>query len=151
MTAEKKTGTGDMTAVFTRELEFSMREELDIADITPEVAAALADSGINDGIVTIFVPGATGVVTCLEYEPGVLDDFREAIERLMPRDAEYQHNVFQTDGNGHAHVRAGMLGPSLAVPVTGGAMTLGVWQQIVLVNCDNRARARRVVVKVVGV
>lgn len=137
-------------SVFTRELEFSMRSELDIVNVTEEVARAVRESGITDGTATIFVPGATGAVTCLEYEPGVVADFREALERLAPRDIPYHHNRLQADGNGHAHVRAGLLGPSLAVPFASGELILGVWQQVVLVNCDNRPRNRRLVVQVVG-
>jgi secondary thiamine-phosphate synthase enzyme len=150
MAAEKKSSTGVSPSVFSRDLEFELREELDMVDITADVDKVLRDSGITEGSVTVFVPGATGVITCLEFEPGVIQDFKAAIERLMPRDGDYQHNVFQGDGNGHAHVRAGMIGPSLAVPVVQGEMTLGVWQQIVLVNCDNQSRLRRVVVQVMG-
>jgi secondary thiamine-phosphate synthase enzyme len=150
MAADKKTPPGVSPGVYSRDLEFEMREELDIVDITADVAEVLDDSGIGQGIVTVFVPGATGVITCLEYEPGVVHDFKAAIERLFPRESSYQHNVLQADGNGHAHVRAGMIGPSLSVPVVEGEMTLGVWQQIVLVNCDNRSRTRRIVVQIVG-
>ena len=151
MTVEGRKQASDAgVAVHSHELEFPMREELDIIDITAEVAAVIAGSGIRDGSVTVFVPGATGAVTCLEFEPGVLADFKAAVERLAPAAAHYQHNVFQDDGNGHSHVRAGFLGPSLAVPVLAGRMTLGTWQQIVLVNCDNRRRDRRLVVTVVG-
>jgi secondary thiamine-phosphate synthase enzyme len=148
MNAQKETNDMATAAtVFSRELEFPMREELDICDITGELAKVVKESGLKDGIVTAFVPGATGALTCLEYEPGVIADFRAAIERLFPRDIAYSH----ADGNGHAHVRAGLLGPSLAVPFSGGKLTLGVWQQVVLVNCDNRRRTRRVVIQVVGV
>lgn len=143
-------GTGAALSVYTRQLEFQTREELDIVDITSDVAGVVADSGFREGTVTVFVPGATGVVTCLEFEPGVIADFKAAIERLAPIDIKYQHNLFQADGNGHSHVRAGFLGPSLAVPLTAGAMTLGTWQQIVLVNCDNRSRERRLIVTVTG-
>lgn len=136
--------------VFSRELEFPMREELDIADITGELTQVVKESGIKNGMVSIFVPGATGAVTCLEYEPGVVKDFRAAVERLFPRGIAYEHDRLQADGNGHAHVRAGFLGPSLTVPVAGGKMITGVWQQVVLVNCDNRRRTRRVVVQVIG-
>lgn len=152
MAMEKKAAPGitPMT-VFSRELEFPMGEELDIVNITDEVAAVLKESGMRDGSVTVFVPGATGVITCLEYEPGVVADFKAAVERLMPREDDYLHNRYQADGNGHAHVRAGLLGPSLAIPFLAGELTLGVWQQVVLVNCDNRRRSRRVIVQAVGV
>ena len=135
----------------TREFEYDLGEDFDTADITGDVAAAVTASGIRTGMATVFVPGATGAVTCLEYEPGVVADFRQAIERLAPRDDHYDHNVRMDDGNGHSHVRAGLLGPSLAVPVVDGRLTLGTWQQIVLVNFDNRPRRRRVAVQVAGV
>ncbi len=134
-----------------REFEYDLGEDFDTADITADVAAAVAASGVHTGTATVFIPGATGAVTCLEYEPGVIADFRRAIERLAPRDDHYDHNVRMDDGNGHSHVRAGLLGPSMAVPVVGGRLTLGTWQQIVLVNFDNRPRRRRVAVQIVGV
>ncbi|MHB1390726.1 MAG: secondary thiamine-phosphate synthase enzyme YjbQ [Thermoleophilia bacterium] len=137
-------------AVYSREFEFPMQGELDIVNVTAEVAQAVHDSGLTDGIATVFVPGATGGVTCLEFEPGVVADFRDAIERLAPIDIPYEHNLLMADGNGHGHVRAGFLGPSLVVPFSGGELILGVWQQVVLVNCDNRARSRRLVVQVLG-
>lgn len=137
-------------AVYGCRLEFPMREELDIANITAEVAGAVKESGLSNGMVTVFVPGATGALTCLEYEPGVVADFKEAVARLAPREGSYLHNRYQADGNGHAHVRAGLIGPSLAVPFTDSELELGTWQQIVLVNCDNRRRTRGVIVQVVG-
>jgi len=137
-------------SVFSKELEFPMREEMDIVNITAEVAGAVSESGMADGAATVFVPGATGVITCLEFEPGVVADFKAAMERMAPRDIPYEHDRFQADGNGHAHVRAGILGPSLTIPFIKGELTLGVWQQVVLVNCDNRRRNRRVVVQVLG-
>ncbi|MFA5809163.1 MAG: secondary thiamine-phosphate synthase enzyme YjbQ [Thermoleophilia bacterium] len=137
-------------AVFSRQLEFPMREELDILNITDEISRVVQESTLRDGTVTVFVPGATGVVTCLEYEPGVIADFKAAIDRIAPRDIPYDHNLFQADGNGHAHVRAGLIGPSLAIPFIDGELMLGVWQKVVLVNCDNRRRTRKLVVQVVG-
>lgn len=142
--------TNESTGVFTRELEFPAQDEMEIIDITGEVAEVLTASGLTEGLVTVFVPGATGAVTCLEYEPGVIADFRAAIERMAPADMHYDHNVYQSDGNGRGHVRAGLLGPSLAIPFIAGSLTLGTWQQVVLVNFDNRRRARRLVVQVTG-
>ncbi len=137
--------------VVSRQLEFPMREELDVINITAEIGQAVRDTGFGDGVATVFVPGATGAVTCLEFEPGVVADFKAAMERIAPRDMHYDHNVYQADGNGHAHVRAGLLSPSMAIPFIDGDLTLGVWQQVVLVNCDNRRRTRKVVVQIVGV
>ena len=163
MPVKKKTGGGNGKArtgpaadsgaaqVISIRLEFPMREELDITDITGEVAQSLRESGLKNGIATIFVPGATGAVTCLEFEPGVVADFKAVMERISPRDIPYDHNIYQADGNGHSHVRAGLLGPSLAVPFNDGELILGVWQQVVLVNCDNRRRTRRVIVQIIGV
>ena len=138
-------------AVFGVELEFTMEGELDIIDITAEVAGVVRESGLSEGAAAVFVPGATGAVTCLEYEPGVVADFKEAIGRLAPREIAYQHDRHQADGNGHAHVRAGFLGPSMSVPFSRGELILGVWQQIVLINCDNRARSRRLIVQAIGI
>ena len=134
-----------------KELEFPMLEELDIINITEEIVLAVKDSGMENGTATVYVPGATGAVTCLEFEPGVVADFKAAMERIAPRDMDYDHNLYQADGNGHAHVRAGLLGPSLVVPFMEAELTLGVWQQVVLINCDNRRRSRRVVVQMIGV
>ncbi len=150
MSTEARHGREGAAPVFRRELEFPMREEMDIVDITGELARVIAESGMGEGVATVFVPGATGAVTCLEYEPGVVADFQAAVERLAPREIDYEHNRLQADGNGHAHVRAGRIGPSLSIPFTGGEPTLGVWQQVVVVNCDNRSRRRRVVVQLVG-
>jgi secondary thiamine-phosphate synthase enzyme len=152
MPAKKETTANNLSAtVYARWLEFPLQEELDITNITAEVAQAVNESGLVDGTATVFVPGATGAVTCLEYEPGVIADFKKTIERLVPRDISYKHNHFQADGNGHSHVRAGLLGPSLSVPFVRGQLTLGVWQQVVLVNFDNRRRTCQVLVQVVGV
>ncbi len=141
---------GGGPGLFSRELECSAQDELDIKDVTDEINEVLKESGFANGVLTVFVPGATGAVTCLEYEKGTIADFKAAIERLAPRDNHYDHNVYQSDGNGHAHVRAGLLGPSLAIPFSGGELSLGVWQQVVLVNFDNRRRSRRLVVQAIG-
>jgi len=138
------------TSVVRGEFEVSMAEELDLADITGDIARLVSESGLKDGVANVFVPGATGAVTCLEYEPGVIADFKAAMERIAPREMHYDHNVYQADGNGHSHVRAGLMSPSMAIPFIDGELTLGVWQQVVLVNCDNRRRTRRVVVQIVG-
>jgi len=119
-------------------------------DLTGGVAGAVAETGVTDGIVTVFVPGATAAITTIEFEPGLRRDFPEAMERFAPRDLRYLHDESWHDGNGHSHVRASALGPSLTVPVAAGVPVLGTWQQIVLVDFDNRPRDRRVVVTVLG-
>lgn len=141
----------EQATAYSLELEFLMKGELDIINITAEVADAVSNSGIREGTATVFVPGATGAITCLEFEPGVVADFQQAIERLAPRDIPYNHDRYQAEGNGHAHVRAGFIGPSLVVPFHRGELILGIWQQIVLINCDNRPRTRKVVVQLAGV
>jgi secondary thiamine-phosphate synthase enzyme len=124
--------------------------ETDATDVTERVAAIVARSGMQDGTCLVFVPGSTAAVTTIEFEPGVVEDLKRAIERFAPRDGRYAHDAAWGDGNGYAHVRAAMLGPSLAVPVVAGKPLLGTWQQIVVLDFDNRPRRRRVVVQVQG-
>ena len=103
-----------------------------------------------DGIACVFVSGSTAAVTTVEFEPGLVKDLQEAMERLYPKGIEYEHHLRWGDGNGHSHVRASMLGPSLVVPFKGGELMLGTWQQIVLMELDVRARSRDIVVQVIG-
>lgn len=134
----------------TTHFEIASRGETDILDITERVAAIIASTGLREGQVSLFVPGSTAGLTTIEFEPGVVADLRRAIERAAPRDLDYAHDRRWGDGNGYSHVRAALLGPSLVVPVVEGRMTLGTWQQIVLLDFDNRPRDRRVVVQVSG-
>jgi len=136
--------------VVTRQLNLETRGHGDIIDITPEVAQAVGASGITSGTVTVFVPGATAGITTVEYEPGLIADLSELWERLAPEGNEYQHNRRWGDGNGHSHVRASLLGASLVVPFHEKRLTLGTWQQIILVDFDNRARERQVVLQIMG-
>jgi secondary thiamine-phosphate synthase enzyme len=122
----------------------------DIHDITSEVRNQVERSGVADGIVTVFVPGSTAGITTIEFESGAVEDLRTAIERLAPEGIQYRHDARWGDGNGFAHVRAALLGPSLTVPVAGGELALGTWQQIVLVDFDNRPRNRHVVIHLLG-
>jgi secondary thiamine-phosphate synthase enzyme len=122
----------------------------DIRDITSNVERVLHDSSIADGLLTVFVPGSTAGITTIEYEPGVVRDLRNAIERLIPHTLHYDHDSRWGDGNGYSHVRAALLGPSLTVPVIEGDLHLGTWQQIILVDFDNRPRNREIVVQIVG-
>lgn len=121
-----------------------------VVDLTGAVADILREAGAAEGAVTVFVPGSTAAVTTIEFEPGAVRDLHEALERIAPSDREYHHDKRWGDGNGFSHLRAAMLGPSLTVPVASGRCVLGRWQQIVLVECDNRPRRRRVVMTFTG-
>ncbi len=136
--------------VLTETILLDTRGFTDIIDITAEVDAVVVRSGIGDGLVTVFCPGSTGAVTTIEYEPGVLEDLREAIERIVPSGVPYEHDKRWGDGNGFSHVRAALMKPSLAVPIVNGSLALGTWQQVVFIDFDNRARRRRLVVQVIG-
>jgi len=131
-------------------LSFRTGSDTDIIDITPHVSRKVFESGLTDGQVLIFVPGSTAAVTTIEYESGVVRDFKEAIERLVPTGIPYRHDAKWGDGNGYAHVRAALLGPSLAVPLIESRLALGTWQQIVLVDFDNEPRDRKVLVSIAG-
>jgi len=136
--------------VISTQLELQTRGHCDIQDITAQVNQALTRSGIKDGIVTVFVPGSTGGVTTIEFEPGLQADLRQMFDRLIPTNIAYKHDQRWGDGNGYAHIRASLLGPSLTVPVVNGRLTLGTWQQIIFVDFDNRPRSRHLIVQIVG-
>ncbi|MFQ5646158.1 MAG: secondary thiamine-phosphate synthase enzyme YjbQ [bacterium] len=129
---------------------FSTTGDTDIIDITQKVKEKVTETGVSEGSVIIFVPGSTASVTTIEYESGVVDDLKEAINRIAPESGHYRHNARWGDGNGYAHVRAALLGPSLVVPVFEGQICLGTWQQIVLLDFDNRPRTRKLVLQVSG-
>jgi secondary thiamine-phosphate synthase enzyme len=137
-------------SVLTHEFQVSAKGFGDIIDVTDEVQDFVTKSGLKDGLVTVFVPGATAGVTTVEYEPGLVADLKAAFERLIPRDVAYAHDSRWGDGNGFSHVRASLLKASLSIPFSGGALTTGTWQQIVVIDFDNRPRRRRVVVQVMG-
>jgi secondary thiamine-phosphate synthase enzyme len=140
-----------LMCVITGAIEFTSQGDADMVKITEEAAEAVRKTGLSDGTVTLFVPGATGALTTLEYEPGVVEDVRKALDVVAPADRFYQHNVNLGDGNGHSHVRAGLVGPSLAVPFVDGRLTLGRYQNIVFCDFDARPRERSIVVQVMGV
>lgn len=129
---------------------FSTTGDTDVIDITADVAERVASSGIRNGQVLLFVPGSTASLTTIEYESGAVQDLKEAIEAIAPRGRHYRHDARWGDGNGYAHVRAALLGPSLSVPVAEGRLMLGTWQQIVLLDFDNRPRKRRIIVQIAG-
>jgi len=122
----------------------------ELTDITRQVAEKVEESGIKDGTVTLFVAGSTAGLTTIEYERGVLSDYQGMWDRAVPTDIPYRHDAAWGDGNGHSHVRASLQGPSLVIPFVNGRMTLGTWQQIVLVDFDNRSRSRDIVVQIMG-
>ena len=122
----------------------------DMHDITPLATEFLTSSKVKSGLFCAFVPGATAGLTTIEYEDGALHDLREAIERMAPRNIHYEHDSRWGDGNGFSHVRAALLGPSLSVPVADGRLRLGTWQQMILIDFDNRPRSREVVFEIVG-
>lgn len=136
--------------VITRRIGLKTRGNGHIIDITRQVAQEVADSGLKDGTVTVFVPGSTGGVTTVEYESGLLSDLQGLFDRLVPSNIHYQHNLRWGDGNGHAHVRASLLGASLTVPFVDKKLTLGTWQQIVFIDFDNRPRSRELVLQLIG-
>ena len=140
-----------LACVVTGSIEFASRGDADIVRITEEVTEAVKQSGLSDGTVTVFVPGATGAVTTIEYEPGVVADVQRALDVIAPARGVYRHNVNLGDGNGHSHVRAGLVGPSLTIPFVDGRLTLGRYQDIVFCDFDARPRERSLVVQVMGV
>ncbi|MBI4615375.1 MAG: YjbQ family protein [Planctomycetes bacterium] len=119
-------------------------------DLTDDVRRHVAEAGLQEGIVTVFCTGSTGGVTTVEYEPGLVKDLAELFDRLAPEGPRYHHDDRWHDGNGHAHVRASLLGPSLTVPVAGGKLLLGTWQQIVFLDFDPPPREREIVVQILG-
>ncbi len=121
-----------------------------VIDITSEVARSVAEAGIESGVATVFVTGSTAGVTTVEFEPGLVKDLDAAFNRLMPRELEYRHHETWGDDNGHSHVRACFLGPSLAVPFEHGQLVLGTWQQIVLIDFDTRPRSRNYMIQIIG-
>jgi len=123
----------------------------DLHDITDLVAAEVLKSGIREGLATVFVTGATAGVTTIEYEEGLVRDFGELWERIAPEERHYHHNARWGDGNGHSHIRASLMGPSLSVPLAGGKLLLGTWQQIVLADFDTRPRKRAFICQVMGI
>ena len=139
-----------MTAAASTTWTFALDEQFGHRNITRELTAFVAESGVTDGIAVVHLTGSTGAITTIEYESGCLRDLRRALDQLAPVDAEYAHNARWGDGNGFSHVRSALLKTSVAVPVVGGELQLGTWQQVVVINLDNRARDRDVVAVVVG-
>jgi len=137
-------------AVFSGEVQLSTRGDSDVIDITPDVQRVVADAPVDDGVVTAFVRGSTAAITTMEFEPGGISDLRALLDRLVPVEGDYEHNRLNRDTNSHAHQRASLIGSSEQVPVTGGRLVLGTWQQLVLIDFDDRPRDRTVIVQVVS-
>ena len=137
-------------AVYTGNIKFSTRGEIEVKDITQDVSTIVKNSGLKNGIACVFVPGATGAITTIEYESGLVSDIKIALQRLFPKGIEYEHELRWHDGNGHSHIRASMLGPSLSVPFENQRLILGTWQQIIFLELDNKSHNRNLIVQVVG-
>jgi len=136
--------------VVTRKISLKTKGECDIVDITSQVEGQVSEANINSGTVTIFIAGSTAGVSTIEFESGVLSDFQDMWQKSVPKGIAYNHDRRWGDGNGYSHVRASLLGPSMVVPFTDRRLTLGTWQQIVLVDFDNRPRSRQVVLQIMG-
>ncbi|UCD85662.1 MAG: YjbQ family protein [Deltaproteobacteria bacterium] len=137
-------------AVITESFSLKTRGNSDIKDITPEVAREVRNSGLNEGIVTVFIPGSTAGITTIEFEDGVLEDLSKMLDRIIPENIKYQHNYRWGDGNGHSHVRSAMVGTSFTVPFSKSELIMGTWQQIVLIDFDNRPRKREIILQIIG-
>ncbi len=136
--------------VISDSLSFSTHGFSDMHDLTDSVSQKLSDLGLKDGIITLFVPGSTGGLTTIEYESGLVQDFSEFMEKVIPSNVTYHHDERWGDGNGFSHVRASLLGPSLTVPFNDSRMSLGTWQQIIFVDFDNRSRTRTITLQFMG-
>jgi secondary thiamine-phosphate synthase enzyme len=143
-------GGGENMTVVTKDITLQTRGNCDILDITSQVAKKVEESGLSNGIVTLFISGSTAGITTIEYEPRLLGDFKSMWDRVIPQNIPYEHNKTWGDGNGHSHVRASMLGASLTIPFVGKRLTLGTWQQIVFLDFDNRPRSRKMVLQIMG-
>lgn len=137
-------------SVITRTITVSSNGENDMIDITRQIDGAIKATMLQDGIVAIFVSGSTAAVTTIEYEPGLKRDFPKMLARIAPSEIEYEHDNTWHDGNGHSHVRASLIGPSLTVPFKNKGLMLGTWQQIVLLEMDTRPRERKIILQMIG-
>jgi len=136
--------------VVTKQISLQTKGECDIIDITPQVEQEVAEAGINSGTVTVFITGSTAGISTIEFESGLLSDFQDMWQRNVPKNIPYKHDRRWGDNNGYSHVRASLLGASLVVPFNDKRLTLGTWQQIVLVDFDNRPRSRQVILQIMG-
>ncbi len=136
--------------VKTQEIKFNTSGPGDIVDMTTEIQKAVKKSGLSSGTVTVFAPGSTTGITTIEYEPGLLKDLPELMEKLIPSNRPYQHDETWHDGNGFSHLRSALVGSDMTIPFVAGKLTLGTWQQVVFLEFDNRARNRHVILQIIG-
>ncbi|MBA4454537.1 MAG: YjbQ family protein [Nitrosopumilaceae archaeon] len=136
--------------VLTESIKIQSEGENDMIDLTEKISDSVTESGITNGSAIIFVSGSTGSVTTIEFEPGLIQDFPEMLNRIAPKNLDYGHERMWHDGNGHSHVKASLLGPSLTIPFIDGQLCLGTWQQIVFVELDTRERTRNLVLQIIG-
>jgi secondary thiamine-phosphate synthase enzyme len=139
-----------MSMIFNQAIDLSTKGHGDVIDLTPNVVGVLSKSKIDTGIVTVFVIGSTAAITTIEFEPNLVADFNEMFQKIAPEGVPYHHDNTWGDRNGYAHVRSSLLGPSLVVPFSGGKLALGQWQQVVLVDFDERPRERQIFVQIMG-
>lgn len=136
--------------VITKIVQLRSSKENDIIDFTEQTSEALKESKLENGLVTVFVSGSTAAMTTIEYEPGLRHDFPKMLSRIVPKDVQYHHDDTWHDGNGHSHVRASLIGPSLSIPFSNGQLNLGTWQQIVMLEMDTRQRERLITLQILG-
>ena len=136
--------------IITKTIQVKSRGENDMIDMTKQTSRLLTESKLDEGMVTVFVSGSTAAVSTIEYEPGLINDFPDMLSRVIPNDIAYKHDETWQDGNGHSHVRASLIGPSLTIPFKDGKLMLGMWQQIVLFEMDTRQRTREIIVQIMG-
>jgi len=136
--------------IITKSIKIQSKGESDIIDLNDMISEKITESGISNGIVTVFVAGSTGALTTIEYEPGLLKDFPDMLSRIAPNEINYEHEERWHDGNGRSHVKASLIGPSLTIPFKDGGLLLGTWQQIVFVELDTRGRSRNIILQIIG-
>ncbi len=138
------------TTISTRRISVETAEGVDLKDISQDLRRVVDESGLQEGSLIVFIPGSTAAVTTIEYEPGLIADIKRALEQIAPADIPYEHDQRWHDGNGHSHVRAAFLKPSLTIPFVEGSLMLGTWQQVVVIELDVRPRTRTIIIQLIG-
>ena len=136
--------------IATKRIQINTNGHADTINVTTDISREVNNSGINSGIVTVFIPGSTAGICTIEYEPGLISDIKDMWERLVPSNLNYEHNKAWGDENGHSHVRSSLLGTSITIPFVSKRLTLGTWQQVVIVDFDNRPRSREIILQIIG-